>query len=90
MEEQAVRWQIKVSKDTDVAVRAFLGAKGIKKGARSKFIEEAVRWRVLQRTIEDIRSRNADRDPEEIERIVDQTVRQVRAERRAKGQAHQS
>jgi Ribbon-helix-helix domain len=34
----------------------------MKKGDLSKFIEEAVRWRVLQRTIQDIRARNADAD----------------------------
>ena len=48
MEEEAVRWNIKVSKDTDLTLRTFLGAQGMKKGDLSKFIEEAVRWRVLQ------------------------------------------
>lgn len=56
----------------------------MKKGDLSKFIEEAVRWRVFQRTIEDIKARNADADPEEIQRIVDEAVGQVRAERRAR------
>lgn len=84
MQEEAVRWNIKVSKDTDLTLRTFLGAQGMKKGDLSKFIEEAVRWRVLQRTIADIRARNADADPDEIERIVDEAVREVRAERRQK------
>ena len=48
MEEQAVRWNIKVSKETDLTLRTFLGSQGMKKGDLSKFIEEAVRWRVLQ------------------------------------------
>jgi len=87
MEEQAVRWSIKVSKDTDLTLRTFLGARGMKKGDLSKFIEEAVRRRVLQCTIQDIRARNADADPDEIQRIVDETVREVRAERRAKEKA---
>jgi len=39
---------------------------------------------VLQCTIQDIRARNADADPEEIQRIVDKAVSEVRAERRAK------
>ena len=87
MEEEAVRWSVKVSKDTDLTLRTFLGAQGMKKGDLSKFIEEAVRWRLLQRTIQDIRARNVDADPDEIQRIVDEAVSEVRAERRAKRKA---
>ena len=84
MDQQAVRWNVKVSKETDFILRTFLGAKGAKKGDLSKFVEEAVRWRVFHRTIQDIRARNADADPDEIQRIVDEAVSEVRAERRAK------
>jgi len=87
MEQEAVRWNIKVSRETDLTLRTYLGAQGMKKGDLSKFIEEAVRWRVLQRTIQDIRARNADADPDEIQRIVDEAVSEVRAERRAKQKA---
>ena len=62
MKDGAVRW--KVSKDTDLTLRTFLGAQGAKKGDLSKFIDEAVRWRVLQCTVQDIRARNADADPD--------------------------
>ena len=82
MKEQAVRWNIKVSKETDLTLRTFLGARGMKKGDLSKFIEEAVRWRAFQRTVEDIKARNADADPDEIQRIVDEAVGEIRAERR--------
>jgi hypothetical protein len=85
--EEAVRWNIKVSKETDLTLRTFLGAQGSKKGDLSKFIEEAVRWRVFHRTVQDIRERNADTDPEELQRIIDETVSEVRAERLAKGKA---
>lgn len=85
--EAAVRWSIKVSRETDLTLRTFLGSQGMKKGDLSKFIEDAVRWRVLQRTIQDIRARNADADPDEIQRIVDAAVGEVRAERRAKQNA---
>jgi hypothetical protein len=84
MEEQAIRWNIKVSKDTDLTLRTFLGSQGMKKGDLSKFVEDAVRWRVLQRTIEDIRERNVGADPDEIQRIVDEAVSEVRATRRTK------
>ncbi len=87
MEEEAVRWNIKVSKETDLTLRTFLGARGMKKGDLSKFIEEAVRWRVFHRTVEDIKARNAGADPDEIQGLVDEAVGEVRAERRAKQKA---
>ncbi|MGC2303657.1 ribbon-helix-helix domain-containing protein [Candidatus Binatus sp.] len=85
--EEIVRWNIKVSKDTDLTLRTFLGARGAKKGDLSKFIEEAVRWHVLHRTVQDIRERNANTDPDELQRIIDETVSEVRAERHRKGRA---
>ena len=84
MEEQAVRWNIKVSKETDLSLRTFLGAQGMKKGDLSKFIEDAVRWLVFHRTVQDIKSRNANTNPEELQRIVDEAVREVRTQRRRK------
>ena len=87
MQAETVRWNIKVSRDTDLTLRTFLGERGMKKGDLSRFIEEAVNWRVLQRTVRDIKARNADADPEELQRLVDDAVREVRTERRAKGKS---
>jgi hypothetical protein len=87
MEEQAVRWSLKISKDTDLSLRTYLGTQGMKKGDLSKFVEDAVNRRVLQCTIQDIWERNADADPDEVQRIVDESVSEVRAERRAKQKA---
>lgn len=84
MQEQAVRWNIKVSKETDLSLRTFLGAQGMKKGDLSKFIEDAVRWRVFHRTVQDIKSRNANSNPEELQHIVDEAVHEVRTQRRSK------
>src|SRR6516164_9819047 len=89
MQEEAVRWNIKVSKETDLTLRTFLGSQGMKKGDLSKFVEDAVRWRVLQWTIQDIWERNADADPDEVQRLVDEAVAEVRAERSAKQKADQ-
>ena len=85
--EEAVRWNIKVSKETDLTLRTFLGSQGMKKGDLSKFIEEAVRWRVFHRTVQDIKTRNSDTNPNELQSLIDDAVREVRAERRAKGTA---
>ena len=56
----------------------------MKKGDLSKFIEEAVRWRVFHRTIQEIKARNVDTDPEELVRLINEAVRSVREERSAK------
>ena len=82
--QEAVRWNIKVSKETDLTLRTFLGARGMKKGDLSQFIEDAVRWRILNRTVKDIKSRNAGADPDELQAIIDDELRHVRAERRAR------
>jgi hypothetical protein len=88
--EEAVRWNIKVSGETDLALRTFPGAQGMKKGDLSKFIEEAVRWRVFHRTVQDIKTRNAKTDPGELQRIIDDALREVRAGRRARGKTNKA
>ena len=84
MQEEAVRWNIKVSKETDLTLRTFLGSHGMKKGDLSKFIEQAVRSHVFHRTVQDIKARNAGTDPDEMQALIDDAVREVRAQRRAK------
>ena len=84
IKEEAVRWNIKVSKETNLTLRTYLGSQGAKKGDLSKFIEEAVRWRVFHRTVQDIKARNAESDPDELQSIIDEAVREVRDDKRAK------
>ena len=86
-EPETIRLTITWSKEADHALRSFLGAQGMKKGDLSKFIEEAVRWRVFHRTVQDIKTRNAKTDLGELQRVVDDAVREVRAKRRARGKA---
>jgi Ribbon-helix-helix domain len=78
---ESVRWTIKVSPDTDLSLRTFLGAQGMKKGDISKFVEDAVRWRMLDRTVQGIKDRNQDIAPEDLNSIVDQAVSSVRSSR---------
>lgn len=82
--EQAVRWNIKVSKQTDLSLRTFLGSQGMRKGDLSKFIEQAVRAHIFHRTVQDIKARNAGADPDELQALIDSTVQDVRAARGAK------
>ena len=64
MTDTTTRWTVSVSKETDISVRSFLAQRGMKKGDLSKFIEEAVKWRVLDQTIAEARGKFADMPPE--------------------------
>ena len=79
---ESVRWTIKVSQDTDLSLRTFLGAQGMKKGDISKFVEDAVRWRMLDRTVQGIKDRNQDVRPEDLDAIIDRAVSSVRSKLR--------
>jgi hypothetical protein len=82
--EDIVRWNITVSKDTDLALRTFLGARGMKKGDLSNFIEDAVRAQVFHQTVQQIKSRNAHSDPEELQAVIDRAVKEVRTAKRSR------
>ena len=79
------RWTVSVSKDTDISVRSFLAQRGMKKGDLSKFIEEAVKWRVLDETIEEVRSKFDDLPADELETLIDEAVTAARRDRVAVG-----
>ena len=46
----------------------------MKKGDLSKFVEEAVRWRIFNGTVQDIKVRNSEMGAKELRRIVDEAV----------------
>ncbi len=77
---EAIRWNVKVSKETDLALRAFLSSQGMKRGDLSKFIEQAVRAHIFHRTIQEIKERNADTPGEELQAAIEEAVREVRRE----------
>ena len=60
-------------------MRSFLGSQGMKKGDLSKFIEEAVRWRIFYQTVRDAREAFADVSPDELQKMIDEAVEDVRA-----------
>ena len=78
--DESVRWTVRVSKGTDIAVRSFLALRGMKKGDLAKFIEEAVRWRVFDQTVAETKARNAGVPAKEIESAIDEALAAVRAE----------
>ena len=83
---EAVRWTIKVSRETDLALRTLLGSQGMKKGDLSKFVEDAVRWRVFDRQVQGLRHSMRDVPAAELQDRIDEAVRDVRrvAKRRRK------
>ena len=81
--EDSIRWTIKVSKGTDISLRSYLAQHGMKKGDLSKFVEEAVRWRVLDKTAAEVRERNASVTEGEIEAAIDEALVAVRADMKA-------
>jgi predicted nucleic acid-binding protein len=76
--------------DTNVLIYAF-GEGDPRSEVSRKLLGEGgvigVRWRVFHRTVQDIKARNADTDPDELQHIVDEAVREIRAERRARAKA---
>lgn len=51
----------------------------MKKGDISKFIEEAVRWRIFQQTVEETQAAFSDIPPKELEKRIEEAVEEVRA-----------
>jgi hypothetical protein len=79
--EDTVRWTIKVSRETDTSLRSYLAQRGMKKGDISKFVEEAVRWRVLDRVVSEVKTRNAGVSARKIRAAIDDALAAVRAKR---------
>jgi hypothetical protein len=80
VEDELVRWTVKVSKDTDVSLRTFLAQRGLRKGDLSKFIERAVQKEVFAQTVAAVQARNEGVPDAEVQRAIDDALRQVRAE----------
>ena len=68
------RWTVLVSKDTDVAVRALLARRGLKEGDLSNFVEDAVKWRVLEQTTGEARGVFSGLAPEALGALLDEAV----------------
>jgi Ribbon-helix-helix domain len=77
-ESNTTRWTVSVSKETDIAVRSFLAQRGMKKGDLSKFIEDAVRWRVFDQTLAEVRGKFADIPPDQLEALLEEAVTATR------------
>lgn len=59
----------------------FSGAARAEKGDLSRFVEQAVKWRVFHETLTEVRERFADLPPDELQSMIDEACASVRAER---------
>lgn len=75
------RWNLSIPEQTDRAVRTFLARTGGKKGDLSRFVDEAVRRRVLDLTVRQVKDRNARQDQQAILDLIDEEVDAARAGR---------
>lgn len=74
------RWHLSIPEKTDRAVRTFLARTGGRKGDLSRFVDEAVRRRLLDLTVREIKGRNARFDQQEILDLIDEEVDAARAD----------
>ena len=75
---EQTRWSLKVSRETDIALRTFLAERGGRKGDLSRFVEDAVNRAVLRQMVQEIWDRNAGLAPEEAEKLVEEELAEVR------------
>jgi len=76
--DDAARWTVSVSPETDISVRAYLARCGMKQGALSRFVEEAVKWRLLDLSLADARAGFADLSADELDNLIEEAVADAR------------
>lgn len=74
----AKQWTVEVSAETDEAVRQFLGTDLISPTRLSSFIEDAVRWRILDQTVAEARQGFEDLPPDAVESLIDEAIMRSR------------
>ena len=75
------RWNLSIPEKTDRMVRTFLARNGGRKGDLSRFVDDAVRCRVLDLTVRQVKERNTPFDQTEILGLIDEEVSAARAGR---------
>ena len=74
------RLTLSISRETDLALRSFLGAQGMRKGDLSKFVEEAVRRHLFEQTVRIVKDRHVGMDAEQLQQQIDAALSDVRRE----------
>ncbi len=69
---------IELSEETEQSLEAYLAQKGLKREALADVVEEAVEEFLFRQSLQEAHERNAHLDPEEVETIVEDAVREHR------------
>ena len=80
-----VRWTLTVSRETDEGLRSLLSKEGRRRGALSRFVEQAVRKELFVRNLARVRSRNARVSIKTIDAEIIEAVTRVRARNGSRG-----
>ena len=72
--EIATSWTIPVSPATDRTVREHLAVRGQGPDDLARFVEDAVKWRVLDQTMAEARAAFADLAPDELDRLLTEAI----------------
>lgn len=78
--EDTTKLTVTFTRETDLALRTYLGAQGMRKGDLSKFIEDAVRWRMFDQAVQAVKAHNANVDQGDLQAAIDEACATVRAE----------
>jgi hypothetical protein len=76
--DDVVRWTLKVSSDTDEAVRSYLGRRGRSARALSRLVEDALRAQVFEKSVERVKEMTAGVGAAHLRGVVRQAVRHAR------------
>lgn len=76
-----IRWNIVVSEEIDLSLRRHLGSRGMRKGDLSKFVEDAVRWRLLDEASQKIKARNKGKSRKSVAARIEQALAESRSRR---------
>jgi hypothetical protein len=77
---ETVRWNVAVSAEIDQSLRIFLASRGGgRKGDLSKFIEEAVRARILELTAEQAKAANTNISESDLADAVEEALQWARS-----------
>ena len=74
MGDESTRWTVVVSKETDIKLRTRLAEWGVKKGGLSKFVEDAVKRQLFERSCQEFGEGFKDMSSDEVEELVDEAV----------------
>lgn len=70
----STRWSLVVSADIDRALRVYLAQQGLKKGDLSQFVEEAVKQRLFDLTVAQVKERSAKYGNTEILQAIEEAL----------------